>query len=141
MTQRSVLGVNSNIATRWLYCIECPQYSTRRRILYFKKIRSVCPSVSAMVSASINPLPSDRLRCCDRYIRCHRLLAVKPLEVQGNTRGGGWERAELLAAYRQSVIDPCPGCSPWSRVTVAARTGQWSLVDILFSKSNNYNNT
>jgi len=104
MTQRSVLGVNSNIATRWLYCIECPQYSTRRRILYFKKIRSVCPSVSAMVSASINPLPSDRLRCCDRYIRCHRLLAVKPLEVQGNTRGGGWERAELLAAYRQSVI-------------------------------------
>jgi len=27
-----------------------------------------------------NPLPSEsRLRCCDRYIHCHRLLAVKPL--------------------------------------------------------------
>ena len=40
---------------------------------------SVCPFVCDTVSASINPLPSDRLCCCDRYIRCHRLLAVKPL--------------------------------------------------------------
>ena len=46
-------------------------------------IGSVClcqaASVWATVSASINPLPSDRLRCCDRYIRCQRSLAVKPL--------------------------------------------------------------
>jgi len=46
-------------------------------------IGSVClcqaASVCATVSASINPLPSDRLRCCDRYIRCQRSLAVKPL--------------------------------------------------------------
>jgi len=43
------------------------------------KIGSVCPSVCATVSASINPLPSDRLHCCDRYIRCQRSLAVNPL--------------------------------------------------------------
>jgi len=36
-------------------------------------------SVCATVSASINPLSSDRLRCCDRYIPCQRSLAVKPL--------------------------------------------------------------
>jgi len=41
--------------------------------LYFKnwKRLSVC---------AFNPLPSDRLRCCDRYIRCQRSLAVKPLK-------------------------------------------------------------
>ena len=42
---------------------------------------SVCLSVSATVSASINLLPSDRLCCCDRYIRCQRSLAVKPLTM------------------------------------------------------------
>ena len=36
------------------------------------------------VSASINPLPSDRLRCCERYIRCQRSLAVKPLTMSGS---------------------------------------------------------
>jgi len=40
------------------------------------KIGNVCPSVCATVSASINPLPSDRLCCCDRYIRCQRSLAI-----------------------------------------------------------------
>jgi len=49
-------------------------------------IGSVClceaASVGATVSASINPLPSDRLRCCDRYIRSQRSLAVKPLKSQ-----------------------------------------------------------
>jgi len=44
-------------------------------ILYFK-MPSICPSVSATVSASINPLASDRLHCCHRYIRCQRSLAV-----------------------------------------------------------------
>jgi len=47
-------------------------------ILKNPKRLSVCVR-SATVSASINPLPSDRLRCCDRYIRCQRSLAVKPL--------------------------------------------------------------
>jgi len=53
----------------------CHQLETGRRfiirvsILYFK-MPSVCPSVSATVSTSINPLPSDRVCCCDRYIRC-----------------------------------------------------------------------
>ena len=28
---------------------------------------------------TFNPLPSNRLRCCDWYIRCQRSLAVKPL--------------------------------------------------------------
>jgi len=36
-----------------------------------------------MVSESINPLHSNRLRCCDRYIRCQRSLAVKPLTMSG----------------------------------------------------------
>ena len=79
----------------------------------------------------INPLPSDRLRCCDRYrpIRCHRLLAVKPLSPREHMRGGGCERAELLAAYteRQPLEPTDCRCRSW--------------VDILFSKSNNYNNT
>jgi len=59
---------------------------TTRPDLYIK-IGSVCPSVCATVSASINPLPSDRLRCCDRYIRCQRSLAVKPLNSRPAARG------------------------------------------------------
>jgi len=45
------------------------------KIYILKSEASVC----ATVSASINPLPSNRLRCCDQYIQCQRLLAVKPL--------------------------------------------------------------
>jgi len=103
-------------------------------ILYFK-IPSVCPSVSATVSASINPLPSDRLRCCDRYIWCHRLLTVKPLSPREHAgrRVGKGRTLGSVQTERHPI--------PWSRVTVAARTGQWSWVDIPFSKSNNYNNT
>jgi len=52
-------------------------------ILYFK-MPSVCPSVSATVSASINLLPSDSLHCCDQYIRCQRSLAVNPLTMSGS---------------------------------------------------------
>ena len=102
--------------------------------LYFE-MPSICPSVSATVSSSINPLPSDRLRCCDRHIRCHRLLAVKPLsprEHAGRRVGKGGTLGSVHTE-RHPI--------PWSRLTVAARTGQWSWVDILFSKSNNYNNT
>ena len=39
---------------------KCPYY----HYLYIE-IGSVCPSVCAKVSTNINPLPSDRLRCCD----------------------------------------------------------------------------
>ena len=82
--------------------------------LYFK-MRPVCPSVYAF-----NPLPSDsRLRCCDRYIRCHRLLAVKPLsptEHAGRRVGNGG----TLGTVHRASSDPCRSCSPWSRVTVAA---------------------
>ena len=59
---------------------------TTRPDLYIK-IGSVCPSVCATVSASINPLPSDRLRCCDRYIRCQRSLVVKPLTTRDGPEG------------------------------------------------------
>ena len=58
--------------------------STAMRSNLYIKIGSFCPSVCATVSASINPLPSDRLRCCDRYIRCQRSLAVKSLTMSGS---------------------------------------------------------
>jgi len=32
-TSSLVMG-NLQITTRWLYCVECPQYSTRRRSAY-----------------------------------------------------------------------------------------------------------
>ena len=70
---------------------------------------------------AFNPLPSDsRLRCCDRYIRCHRLLAVKllsPREHAGRRVGKGG----TLGSVHTASSDPCPSCSPWSRVTVAAK--------------------
>jgi len=56
------------------------------------KIGSVCPSVCATISASINHLPRDRLRCCGRYIRCQRSLAVKPL----NSRPAMYIALQLL---------------------------------------------
>jgi len=51
----------------------------RRTHNLYIKIGSICPSVCATVSASINPLPSDRVRCCDWYIRCQWSLAVRLL--------------------------------------------------------------
>jgi len=78
--------------------------------LYFK-MWPVCPSVCAF-----NPLPSDsRLRCCDRYIRCHRLLAVKPLsprEHEGRRVGKGG----TLGSVHRASSDLCGCSSPWSRV-------------------------
>jgi len=67
------------------------------------KIGSVCPSVCAMVSESINPLPSDRLRCYDRYIRCQRSLAVKLLNGRPAMQtvrpiGRRWRRCEIQPA-------------------------------------------
>jgi len=68
-------------------------YKRSDTILYFK-MPSVCPSVSTTVSASINPLPSDRLRCCNRYIWCQRSLAVKPLMMSGSPSHRGSVRIE-----------------------------------------------
>jgi len=56
-----------------------------------------------MVSASINPLPSDRLRCCDWYIRGQRSLAVKPLNSRPAMQtvrpiGRRWRRCEIQPA-------------------------------------------
>jgi len=44
-------------------------------------------------------------------------------KVQGNMRGGGWERAELLAAYKlqtTAVVQTERHQITWSRVTVAS---------------------
>jgi len=78
-------------------------------ILYFK-MPSVCPSVSATVSASINPLPSDRLRCCDRYIRCQRSLAVKPLTMSGSPSHRGSVRRISRSQVTHVPISNC-SCS------------------------------
>ena len=59
--------------------------SINQSINLYIKIRSVCPSVCATISASINPLPSDRLRFCDWYIPCQGSLAVKPLNSRPAT--------------------------------------------------------
>jgi len=69
---------------------------------------SVCPSVSATVSASINRLPSDKLRCCDRYIRCQRSLAVKPLTMSGSPS----HRGSVCRVSRSQVTHvPISNCS------------------------------
>jgi len=76
-------------------------------ILYFI-MPSFCPSVSATVSASINPLPSDRLRCCDRYIRCQRSLAIKPLTMSGSPS----HRGSVHRVSRSQVTHvPISNCS------------------------------
>jgi len=78
-------------------------------ILYFK-MPSICPSVSATVSASINPLPSDRLRCCDPYIRCQRSLAVKPLTMSGSPSHRGSVRRVSRSQVTHVPISNC-SCS------------------------------
>jgi len=71
---------------------------------------SVCPSVSATLSASINPLPSDRLRFCDRYIRCQRSLAVKPLTMSGSPSHRGSVRRVSRSQVTHVPISNC-SCS------------------------------
>ena len=78
----------------------------RQAILYFK-MPSVCLSVSATVSASINPLPNDRLRCCDRYIRCQRSLAVKPLTMSGSPSHRGSVRRVSRSQVTHVSISNC----------------------------------
>ena len=101
---------------------------------------SVCPSVSATVSAGINPLPSDRLRCCDRYIRCHQLLAVKRLSPRehagrrlgkGGTLGSVQTERHPITVLKLQPLEPSDCRCTYRPVELG----------ILFSKSNNYNNT
>jgi len=68
---------------------------------YFK-MRPVCPSVCAF-----KPLPSDsRLRCCDRYIRCHWLLAVKPLSPREHA-GRRVGKGGTSGSVHRASSDPC----------------------------------
>jgi len=61
-----------------------------------------------MVSENINPLPSDRLRCCDRYIRCQRSLAVKQLTMSGSPSHRGSVRR---VSRSQATHVPISNCS------------------------------
>jgi len=63
-----------------------------------------------MVSESINPLHSDRLRCCDRYIRCQRSLAVKPLAMSGSPSHRGSVRRVSSSQVTHVPISNC-SCS------------------------------
>ena len=58
----------------------------------------------------INPLPSDRLRCCDRYIRCQRSLAVKPLTMSGSPSHRGSVRRVSRSQVTHVPISNC-SCS------------------------------
>ena len=64
----------------------------------------------AMVSESIYPLPSDRLHCCNRYIRCQRLLAVKPLTMSGSPSHRGSVRRVSRSQVTHVPISNC-SCS------------------------------
>ena len=58
----------------------------------------------------INPLPSDRLRCCDRYIRCQRSLAVKPLTISVSPSHRGSVRRVSRSQVTHVPISNC-SCS------------------------------
>ena len=75
--------------------------------LKFRSILYIIFPTVCLCALTLYPATA-RLRCCDRYIRRHRLLAVKSKGTCGEAGGKGrnsWQRT-------QSV-------SPWSRVTVA----------------------
>jgi len=63
-----------------------------------------------MVSESINTLPSDRLGCCNRYIRCQRSLAVKPLTMSGSPSHRGSVRRVSRSQVTHVPISNC-SCS------------------------------
>jgi len=66
----------------------------------------------------INPLPSkSRLRCCDRYIRCHRLLAVKPLSPRQHAGRRVGKGGTLGSVDRHGRLDS----TETAVVTVAAK--------------------
>jgi len=69
------------------------------------------PSVCATVSASINPLARDRLRCCDRYIPCQRSLAVEPLNSRPAMSGSPSRRRSVRRVNNKPqsrlAIVPC----------------------------------
>jgi len=54
--------------------------SALRRIRNRQSYLSILENWKHLSVCAFNPLPSDRLRCCDRYIRCQQSLAVKPLQ-------------------------------------------------------------
>jgi len=87
-----------------------------------KSEASVCPCPHLT-------LPSDRLRCCDRYIWCQRSLAVKPLNSRDADRPSHrpllmamWNTAGQPASQRsgtgneQVSVYPCTisDCSCWA---------------------------
>jgi len=94
------------------------------------KIGSVCPSVCATFSASINPLPSDRLRCCDRYIRCQRSLAVKPLNswpaISGSpSRRGSVRRVSRYQFTHVRYRTAAAGRARWQLASWCMRGANW----------------
>jgi len=70
----------------------------------------------------INPLPSDRLRCCDRYIRCQRSLAVKPLTMSGSPSPCVEWAGLRLPMYRHQTA--AARCARWQQIDVDARKQQ-----------------
>jgi len=90
---------------------------------YIQNRKRPCPSVCAAVSASINPLlSSDRLRCCDRYTRCQRSLAVKPLNSRLAMSGSPSHRQSVRRVSRYQFTHV------WYR-TAAAWHVQWQLAN------------
>jgi len=72
----------------------------------------------------INPLPSDRLCCCNRYIRCQRSLAVKPLTMSGSPSPCiEWAGLKLPMYRYQTAAARCAMTANWCRraETTAAR--------------------
>jgi len=65
----------------------------------------ILPSVR--LCAPRSPLPSDRLRSCDRCIRCQWSLVVKPLN---STRDLGLPVIEQGISFRCAITDCCWVC-------------------------------
>ena len=56
--------------------------------------------LASVMEFGFNPLPSDRLRCCDRYIRCQRSLAIKPLNSRPAMSGSPSHRGSVRRVSR-----------------------------------------
>ena len=94
------------------------------------KIGSVCPSVCATVSTSINPLPSDRLRCCDQYIHCQQSLAVKPLNSRPAMSGSPSHRGSVrrMSTYQFTHVQyqtAAAGRAWWQLANWRMRGANW----------------
>jgi len=71
----------------------------------------------------INPLPSDRLRCCDRYIRCQRSLAVKLLTMYGSPSPCVEWAGLRLRMYRYQTA--AARCVRWHLANWCTRGANW----------------